>query len=205
MATQAPTLTTARYLIGAAAVAALGYGLWPGTGPGAVMVPASVFLCLITFTDTLSNRIPNLVTLPLLAGAVVGHLYLAGPAGLQFALLGGLTGFALLLGPYLLLGMGGGDLKAMTALGALLGPWAVFQVFLFTGLIGGLLALLYLALAGRLGEKAGAALRALQVAVYLKTRPATALVDGPATRIRFPYAPAITFGYVAFIHWGGLI
>lgn len=200
-----PTLTIARYAIGAVAVAMAGYGLGMADF-GPVMFLASAFLCLITFTDTLRGRIPNLVTFPLLAWAVLYHVYQAGPiAGLQFALLGGLTGFLLLLLPYLLMGMGGGDVKALAALGTLLGPWAIFQVFILTGLIGGFLALLYLALAGRLGEKLRAGLAALKIAAYCNSFSTEGLVDGPETRIRFPYAPAITFGYFAFVRWGGLV
>ena len=46
---------------------------------------------------------------------------LEGAAGLWTALLGLLAGFVLLLIPYLLGGMGAGDVKALAALGALLG------------------------------------------------------------------------------------
>lgn len=198
------TLTIARYAIGSVAVATMGHGLW-GTTPGPVMLLASAFLCLITFTDTLRGKIPNLVTFSLLAGGLGYHLHQAGPAGLQFALLGGLTGFLLLLLPYLLMGMGGGDLKALVALGALLGPAAILQVFIFTALSGGLLALLYLGLAGWLSAKLRGGLAALKIALYCKCLPSEGLVDGPETRIRFPYAPAITFGYFAFIRWGGLV
>lgn len=204
MTTRDSTLSIVRYVAGCAAVAAAGYGLWVAD-PGPVMLFASAFLCLITCTDTLRGRIPNSVTFPLLAGAVSYHLYQAGPTGLAFALLGGLTGFLLLLGPYLLMGLGGGDVKALAALGALLGPWAIFQIFLFTGLIGGLLSLLYMALAGQLAGKMQAWLTALKVAAYCRRLPAGGLTDGAKVRLRFPYAPAITFGYFAFVRWGGLV
>lgn len=205
MTTRGTTLTAARYVIGFVAVAVAGSALW-GADPGVVMLLASAFLCLITFTDTLSGRIPNWVTLPLLAGAFGLHLYQTGLHGLGFALLGALAGFALLLPPYMLMGMGGGDLKALAALGALLGPAAILQVFLFTGLIGGILALCYLALAGRLLEKLRLAFAALKAALYCRCLPAApGLVDGPEKRIRFPYAPAITLGYAAFARWGGIV
>ena len=204
MTTRASNLTIARYANGSAAVATVGHGLW-GTNPGPVMLLASAFLCLITFTDTLRGKIPNLVTFSLLAGGIGYHLHQAGLAGLQFALLGGLAGFLLLFLPYLLLGMGGGDVKALAALGALLGPAAILQVFILTALSGGLLALLYLGLAGRLLEKLRAGLAALKIMAYCNSLSTEGLVDGPETRIRFPYAPAITFGYFAFVRWGGIV
>lgn len=200
-----PAHNIARYGFGILALAAVGFGLW-APGLGAVALAASAFLCVITLTDTLRSRIPNRITFPLLAGALFFHLYQSGLDGLLFALLGALAGFALLLPPYMLLGMGGGDLKALAALGALLGPAAILQVFLFTGLIGGILALCYLALAGRLLEKLRLAFAALKAALYCRCLPAApGLVDGPEKRIRFPYAPAITLGYAAFARWGGIV
>lgn len=203
MTTRVSPISMVRYGMGCAAVAALAWGLLEAADPGPVMLLASAFLCLITCTDTLGGRIPNLVTLPLLAGAFLYHLVQSGPAGLLFALLGSLTGFALLFLPFLLLGMGGGDVKALAALGALLGPGDIFQVFLLTGLIGGLLSLLYMGTGGVLGERLQAGLAALKTAAYCKCLPARGQGEGP--RLRVPYAPAITLGYFAFVRWGGIV
>ena len=53
-------------------------------------------------------------------------------------------GFILLLGPYLLGGMGAGDVKASAALGAWLGLWRAFSLFVYMGLAGGLIILVVL-------------------------------------------------------------
>ena len=50
-------------------------------------------------------------------------------------------GLFLLLGPYLLGGMGAGDVKASAALGAWLGLWRAFALFVYMGLAGGLIIL----------------------------------------------------------------
>jgi hypothetical protein len=55
------------------------------------------------------------------------------------------AGMALLMPFYLLKGMGAGDVKLMGVVGAFLGPTRVLHAFLWTGLSGGLYALILLA------------------------------------------------------------
>ncbi len=97
-------------------------------------------------SPTLCRAIPNTATLCLLLIGLGYHLQTYGLRGGGLALAGLLAGLALFIVPYLMGGVGGGDLKAMAALGALLGPSDIFQVFLLTGLIGGAMALIHLAM-----------------------------------------------------------
>lgn len=95
-------------------------------------------VCLIT--DILWRRIYNLVTLPAaFAGLTLGFVN-GGWQGLLLAVGGLVIGFATLIIPYYVGGMGAGDVKLMAALGALVGPGAIVQVFLYTALIGGVIA-----------------------------------------------------------------
>jgi prepilin peptidase CpaA len=91
--------------------------------------------------DLRARRIPNVVTLP---GLVAG-LALAGimERGLPSGALAG-AGLALLVSfPLVALGgLGGGDAKLMTAVGAFVGPGGLVSVALYSALAGGLLALL---------------------------------------------------------------
>jgi len=61
--------------------------------------------------------------------------------GLIFAFFGLLVGMGLLMLPYLLGGMGGGDVKFLGALGAMLGSYSVLNIFLYTTLVGGAIAI----------------------------------------------------------------
>ncbi|MFK4998209.1 prepilin peptidase [Bacillus sp. N9] len=54
---------------------------------------------------------------------------------------GFLVGFALLLIPYLLGGMGAGDVKLMAAIGALMGTTFVLYSFVYIALIGGFISI----------------------------------------------------------------
>jgi prepilin peptidase CpaA len=165
---------------------------------------ASLFFLVICATDTLRSKIPNLATLSLLLIGVGYHLRANGIQGGGLALAGIFTGLALLIVPYLLGGMGAGDLKALAALGALLGPIDIFQVFLFTGIIGGAMALLHLAMSGNPLERLISWRETIRRLLYRDLPPRTEASRNP-TRIKYSYGPAIAFGFFAFVSWGGLL
>ena len=165
---------------------------------------AALFLLIISITDTLTSKIPNLCTAACLLIALGYHGLTAGPGGLFIALQGLALGFLFLLGPYLLGGMGAGDVKALAALGTLIGPGPIFQTCLYMGLVGGLMSVLHYALSGRLQTRLTAWWAALSVfAVTQKT--ADLLPADLSEKLRFPYAAAIAFGHFAFLTWGPLV
>jgi prepilin peptidase CpaA len=94
--------------------------------------------------DIKTRRIPNYLTLgTALAGLGFQWGYQGWP-GLTAGLLGLALGFGLLIIPYILGGMGAGDVKALAALGSWLGPSRTFALFVYMGIAGGLLALGFL-------------------------------------------------------------
>ncbi len=196
-----------RWIFGIAAASLTTYFLLTEGRDSLPILLASVFLLLAVGTDTARSKIPNLLTLPLLLAGLGYHVSRAGSAGLLESALGFLAGLGLLLIPYALGGMGGGDVKALAALGAVLGPSTIFQVFLYTGLIGGLLALLYWAFNGWQRRKTKEALSRFRT--FLLTRDAKGLrqmpSEGKQTSVRFPYAVAMAFGFSSFLQWGKLI
>jgi len=169
--------------------------------PDAVVITASVFLLAIVLTDTVRCKIPNVATVIMaFTGFTLNYLN-ADLNGFAFSLMGMLLGSGLLLVPYSMRGMGAGDVKAMGALGALLGPAVIFQVFLYTALAGGGLAVLYYLFAGQLTAR----LNAWRMAffTFMATKDRNILKPVPVgKRIKFPYAAAIALGYCAFLYWG---
>jgi len=74
-------------------------------------------------------------------------------AGTKFAFSGFLTGAALLFVPYLLGGMGAGDVKMLGVIGAFVGSEQVVQVMLAAALAGGVIALATMLKEGECGRR----------------------------------------------------
>ena len=105
-------------------------------------MPVSAFIIAV---DCRTKRIPNWTCLFVFVSGLFLEFVFRGWTGLGAALIGGLLGFVAFLIPYLRGGMGGGDVKLMAAFGALLGGWKpTFIAILVTGIVGGVLASLYL-------------------------------------------------------------
>lgn len=196
--------TIPRLGIGALAVALSLYFISVEVRGSLPIFIASSFFFLICITDTLYCRIPNIFTLCAIIAGFSIQIWTKGPAGLSSSLLGLLVGFSLLLLPYLMGGMGAGDVKALAALGAILGPFDTFQSFLYMGLIGGVLSIIQYVFDINLKQKIASWALALKAFVYSKQiaciKPS---VSGES--MRFPYAAAIAFGFFAYLHWGRLI
>jgi Flp pilus assembly protein protease CpaA len=87
----------------------------------------------------------------------------------------------LMLPGHLLGRTGGGDVKLFAALGAMLGPGQIFLAFLYTAICGGVLALAYAAMRGRLQTTLAGTGRLL-------VRPAQAKTEIEAPSRSFPWA-----------------
>lgn len=190
-----------RYFIGfSAAILSLvfltrGYGYFP-------LFLASLFLLIISVTDTISIKIPNFVNIALIMTGIGFHISSNGSEGILTAVVGCLTGFALLFPAYLIRKLGAGDVKALAALGTLTGAAAIFQIFIYTSLIGGGIAIIYLILIQVSSKSLTHAIERLRIFIYTKDFQ---LLKSTHLNIRFPYAAAIAFGYFAYIHWGSII
>ena len=90
----------------------------------------AAFVATAAISDLRTRRLPNWLTVPAFAAAVLAHTLVNGFAGLGFALLGFVTGFGILLILWLVGGGGGGDVKMMGALGAWMGSNLTIAVFL---------------------------------------------------------------------------
>lgn len=100
-----------------------------------------VVVGVASILDLKTRKIPNWLTLPaMLAGLLVAVFCFGWPDGVLFSLKGLLLGIGIFLIPFMMGGMGGGDVKLMGAIGAIKGTSFVVEVALFGALWGGLLA-----------------------------------------------------------------
>ncbi len=107
---------------------------------GRLVIP----LCLtvwIAWGDLRTHRIPNYLTFATALTGLAYNLVFHGWTGLSQGFLGLLLGFGFLILPYLWGGMGAGDVKALAALGAWLGPAQTLHLCCYMGIAGGLIAL----------------------------------------------------------------
>ncbi len=153
----------------------------------------------IAWGDLKTHRIPNYLTFTAaLAGLIYGLIF-HGWIGLGEGLLGMFLGFGLLLAPYLMGGMGAGDVKALAALGAWLGPGLTFYLFLYMGIAGGIIALGVLGWKGLLWSKIREGW-VLLVNLILSRPCGLGPNDIPSPQIEgIPYGVAMALGMVVLV------
>jgi prepilin peptidase CpaA len=127
---------------------------------------ASLSTAAITI-DLRHRRIPNALSVALLFIGISSAVFSRSWAGLADSMLGATLAFTVFLIPYLLGGMGGGDVKLMAGFGALTGAQGVLPALLLVAAGGALTSVLFLLYGWLRGKASGAVI---------------------------PYAPAIVIG-----------
>jgi len=156
--------------------------------------PTLIVLVIATFTDLRSRRIPNWLVFPFMIAGMAVSGWLHGWNGLGHSLAGFALG-GLLFGVLSMMGgMGMGDVKLCAAIGAWVGPGQLMIALVLTGIVGGIMALVWAICGGFLGELFSGAGDLVFGLKKRGLRPHPELVlDNPLTR-KMPYAPAIAIG-----------
>jgi len=138
-------------------------------------VPLFALLAVVTVLDLRSRLIPDLLTLPALAYAVLIAVLQGGRHGLFEATVGALLGGGVVFVAAVLTrgAFGGGDIKLMAMLGAAVGWKAGLVVLALSQLVGGTVAIVLLAAhrANRRTRFPVGALIALFGGLWLSLRP----------------------------------
>jgi prepilin peptidase CpaA len=144
--------------------------------------------------DVLTYRIPNAVTYPAICVGVLAHLFVEGPKGLIWGVLGFLIGGGIFFFLYLLRTMGAGDVKLMAAVGAFAGPSKSLEIVLYSAVVGGILALVVALYKRQLRRTFGNVwdLVRFHAAVGASVHPSLNLENPEA--LRFAYGVAIFAG-----------
>ena len=121
------------------------------TPPEKVLLVLVPLLIGAAIFDVRYRKIPNWLTI---AGVVLGFVvnFGIGPpdGGILFALKGFAVGFGIFICLYVLRATGAGDVKLMSAVGALVGWERWVGIFLVTAVVGGIIAIILVAARGRL-------------------------------------------------------
>lgn len=163
----------------------------------------AAFVCLIVFEDVRRMRIPNVMTFPALAVAIVVGLALGGLEGALSALAGAGAALAIFFVPFVFRWLGAGDVKAALVIGALWGPESLLGMAWWMVVVGGVIAVALVAmqpgglrdLLTRWCKSAWYSLRLWRL-VYL------APAHGSAAAAGLPFAVAMGLGAAAYFAWG---
>ena len=163
----------------------------------ALMVTAAIY-------DIRFRRIPNWLTLPTLPLGLALNAFLYGWRGLALAGIG--VGLAILiyLPLYMLRGMGGGDLKLAVGLGALVGWFEFFWIFVLAGVLGGVIAIVLLLARGRMRKTFSNTIYILWELAHLRPpyRSKSDELDiGGARAYNMPHGAVLALGALLLVGW----
>lgn len=165
-----------------------------------------VLVFVASVMDVTARRVPNAYVFAgmaagLLLGTIRGGIAGFGAAGLWTSFGGACTGFLVFSLPYWLGGLGAGDVKLMTAVGALTSWRFALWAVLYTTIVGALIALGVLLVRGGLRE-------AWHGVFHSSRSERRALVASGDRQRTIPYAVAICLGslwavYAYYSRFGG--
>lgn len=153
-------------------------------------IPIAIVVGVAIVTDLRSRRIPNTLTFPAIAAALLVRLVLQGWLGLGLAVAGAVIAPVVLLAVHCGKGIGMGDLKLAAAVGAFFGPVPAVIAMLVSAVLGGVIAI---ALLMRRGQLLGDLLALFFINIPFLKRKFDAPAATPAG-MTMPYGVAIGIG-----------
>jgi prepilin peptidase CpaA len=163
-----------------------------------------ILLLICVITDLKERKIYNKVLFPVFFIAVTYHIFTNGWSGIADSLLGALVGLSILLIPYLMGGMGAGDVKLLAVIGAINGMGFVLMTALYMALAGGIIGIFIILF------RKGVLKSIKQLVVFISCRfqglKVPFSIDKEALSTTYPYGVAIAAGAI-FEVWnstGGL-
>lgn len=152
-----------------------------------------ILLLISLYTDMVERKIYNKVTLTAALAGIAVNTFYSGAAGFQMSLLGMLVGTAALFLPFVMGGIGAGDVKLLGAVGAVKGSAFVLYAAVASALVGGIIALVILLHNKRLLAVVKNTLS--KVAVITLGR-SIRHIESETLSVSFPYGAAIFIGTV---------
>ncbi|MFO7820345.1 MAG: prepilin peptidase [Halanaerobacter sp.] len=117
-----------------------------------VDITLSLILIIPLYFDIKYGIIPNYFIGGLMLAGLIINIYQSGLAGISTSSLGFVVGLFLFLIPFILRGLGAGDVKLVAAIGAVKGARFIFVNALVIAIVGGLISLFLLIKENRLGK-----------------------------------------------------
>ena len=182
--------------------------------PLPVMLFVIATLVLAAVIDGWKLKVPNWLTFPFVISGWMYHLGTGGFAGLGHSLLGTAVGLGLLLVPYIIGGMGAGDVKLFAGVGSWMGPHVTWGAFCVSAVVGGILAVALVAYRSLRARDSGIAWRnwdrfqmvSAEIMTIRDPAQLTALAAArKPTALLLPYGIPLAIGTIAYMFWLGLL
>lgn len=163
-----------------------------------------MLLSICVITDMKSRKIYNIVLFPSLLISLLLHLFTNGISGIWFSLSGLFVGLAILLIPYLMGGIGAGDVKLLAVIGALKGSVFVFETAIFMALLGGVIGLAILLF--RRGVRSRMKAILFSMGSFRLGLRIPLFLDKEGLKTTYPYGVAIAGGaMISLVYGGGIL
>jgi len=161
------------------------------------LVGSLLVMCAVA--DARANRIPNIITVPFAALALLLHSFDKGLNGFFFSIAGMATGIGLLVIFYSMGGMGAGDVKLMGAVGSFLGVKGTLEAFVFCAFAGGIYSLAMILIYR--DEFKGFFSESLQILISMVLLKQYVPIHTESSRQkpRLKYGLAIAFGTITYL------
>jgi prepilin peptidase CpaA len=170
--------------------------------PVSIAASAALFIGVCIVSDVRTRRIPNVLTGPTIALGTALNGFYGGYQGVAHSALGLLLPVAVLLVPFALGGIGGGDVKMMGALGALVGAPLALGGLVAGMILGGVIMAVHLARLGRLGEKLRATGAMFWGAATTGSVASLRMTSGEAGAVSLPYSVPLGLASLAVLAAG---
>jgi prepilin peptidase CpaA len=182
--------------------------------PFGVVLFVSLSLAVAAVIDGWKLKVPNWLTFPFIMSGLVFHTVAHGLPGLADSFIGMSVGLGLLLIPYVVGGMGAGDVKLFAGVGAWVGWRITLGAFCVSGVVGGLLAVLMVAFRHYVGRDSNVVTRnwerfLLVWSEFMTIRNPNHLAELAAARkptaMLLPYGIPLAIGTVAYFFYLGML
>jgi prepilin peptidase CpaA len=164
------------------------------------------FVAVCLYTDLTKRKIYNLVVLLGLVSALILHVIDMGIiSGAAYTMTGFFTGLLLLLIPFMLGGLGAGDVKMLAMVGAFVGSSLVVPVMLASAVAGGVYAMIVMLKSKTLIKRMKNIFIGIYCAIFIRNKDhLETLEDSSVTQQAIPYGAAISTGVLIIYIMGAM-
>lgn len=159
-----------------------------------IFIEIITLLSLCTYSDIKAMKIPNKCTFVFLILGVITNTAFLGPPGIIRSFKGILLVFILVIVPYIIGGIGGGDVKMLAAIGSIGGHLFAVRTIVFTAIIGAIISFCILVYEKRL--KTGLANVWKYICSTVLIQRVIVIEESKDKIVYFPYGIAISAGTI---------